>query len=114
MTVCLVPLVVDDTAQTVSLIMVGEAMTGRMVVFSPGFIRPTVAQAATHRVWDRKPGYQVRNIASHSSFKTRVRICSRRCAPRLVHCIYCFFTMRLLTTWFTVDSTKPVLIRSPW
>ena len=27
--------------------------------------------------------------------------------------ICCFFTMRRLTTWFTVDSTNPVLIRSP-
>jgi hypothetical protein len=34
-------------------------------------------------------------------------------SPSGIHCICCFFTMRLLTTWFTADSTKPVLIRSP-
>jgi hypothetical protein len=29
--------------------------------------------------------------------------------PRLVHCICCFLQKRLLMTWLTVDSTKPVL-----
>ena len=33
--------------------------------------------------------------------------------PRLVHCICCFLQKRLLITCFTVDSTKPVLMRSP-
>jgi hypothetical protein len=54
------------------------------------------------------------HISSHASFNTRVRICSRRWAPRFVHGICGFFTMRVLTTWFTVDSTKPVRMRSPW
>src|SRR5271168_593719 len=35
-----------------------------------------------------------------------VRVCSNRCAPRRVHCICCFLTNRLLTTWLIVDSTK--------
>jgi hypothetical protein len=132
-TVCPVRLVVDDTEQVAYHIVGGEVRAGRGVVCWQGSIRQPVsrfprlsydrmvtvpssraAQAATRGVGDRKPGYQVRNVASHSPFKTRVRICSRRCAPRLVHCICCFFTMRLLTTWFTVDSTKPVLMRSPW
>jgi hypothetical protein len=34
--------------------------------------------------------------------------------PAGVHCICCFFTMRLLITWLTVDSTKAVLIVSPF
>src|SRR5512133_3628287 len=32
----------------------------------------------------RNPGYQVRNVSSHSPFNTRVRIWIRRCAPRLL------------------------------
>jgi hypothetical protein len=35
-----------------------------------------------------------------------VRVCSRRCAPRGVHCICCRFANRLPMTVFTVDSTK--------
>jgi len=31
----------------------------------------------------------------------------------LLHCICCFLQNRLLTTWFTVDSTNPVAIASP-
>src|SRR5712664_3041663 len=77
------------------------------------YCRIVAAQAATGWTWDRKPGYHVRNVSSHSPFNTRVRICSRRWAPRGLHCICGFFTMRLLMTWFTVDSTKPVLMRSP-
>jgi hypothetical protein len=30
----------------------------------------------------RKPGYQRRNVSSHSSLRTRVRTCSKRWAPR--------------------------------
>jgi hypothetical protein len=30
--------------------------------------------------------------------------------PRSVHCICCFLTNRLLTTWLIVDSTNAVLI----
>src|SRR5262249_32803329 len=72
------------------------------------------AHAALGMAWARKPGYQVRNVSSHSPFNTRVRLCCSRGAPRLLQCICCFFTMRWLTTWFTVDSAKPVLMRSPW
>jgi hypothetical protein len=46
-------------------------------------------------------------------FETLVRVCSNRCAPRRVHCICCFLTNRLLTTWLIADSTKAVLIVSP-
>ena len=34
--------------------------------------------------------------------------------PRSVHRICCFFTIRLLITWLTVDSTNDVVIVSPW
>jgi len=43
-------------------------------------------------------GYQCDSVERHSSFKTRVRTCSKRWAPRSVHRICYFFTMRLLTT----------------
>src|SRR5271157_5070472 len=43
-------------------------------------------------------GYQCDSVERHSSFKTRIRTCSKRWAPRSVHRICCFFTMRLLTT----------------
>lgn len=43
-------------------------------------------------------GYQCDSVERHSSFKTRVRTCSKRWAPRSVHRICCFFTMRLLRT----------------
>jgi hypothetical protein len=46
----------------------------------------------------RNPGYHSRNVASQSPFKTRVRICSRRWAPRGVQAICCFLQKRLLTT----------------
>ena len=49
-------------------------------------------------VCGRKPGYQRRNVCSHSSLSTRVRICSSRCAPRWLHCICWCLTIRLLTT----------------
>ena len=32
-----------------------------------------------------------------------------RCAPFLLHCICCFFTIRLLITRFTADSTNAVV-----
>ena len=44
---------------------------------------------------------------SKSSLRTWARIWTKRCAPRLVHCICCFFTIRLLIIWFTADSTNP-------
>jgi hypothetical protein len=45
-----------------------------------------------------------------------VRVCSNRCAPQRVRCICCFFTMRLLITWLTVDSTNESAKNSgvPW
>ena len=58
-------------------------------------------------------GYQRRNRSSRSSLRTLVLVCSKRWAPRSVHCICCFLTNRLLTTWLIVDSTNAVLIVSP-
>src|SRR5712672_751619 len=58
-------------------------------------------------------GYQRRNRSSKSSLRTLVLVCSNRWAPRSVHCICCFLTNRLLTTWLIVDSTNAVLIVSP-
>ena len=58
-------------------------------------------------------GYQRRNRSSRSSLRTLVLVCSKRWAPRSVHCIFCFLTNRLLTTWLIVDSTKAVEIVSP-
>ena len=43
-------------------------------------------------------GYQRRNRSFRSSLRTLVLVCSKRCAPRSVHCICCFLTNRLLTT----------------
>src|ERR1700719_2377338 len=51
-------------------------------------------------------GYQRRNRSSRSSLRTLVLVCSKRWAPRSVHCICCFLTNRLLTTWLIVDSTN--------
>jgi hypothetical protein len=45
----------------------------------------------------RNPGYHSRNVASHSPLNTRVRICSRRCAPRGVQAICWRVQKRLLT-----------------
>jgi hypothetical protein len=61
----------------------------------------------------RNFGYHRRKTSSSSLLRTLVRICSRRWAPRRVHCICCFFTNLLLTTWLMVDSTNAVLIVSP-
>jgi hypothetical protein len=46
--------------------------------------------AATGWGATRNPGYHSRNVASQSPFKTRVRICSSRWAPRGVQAICCF------------------------
>jgi len=58
--------------------------------------------------------YQRATVARRSSFNTCPQTSSSRCAPCLVQRICCFFTVRLLTTWLTVDSTKPVAIASPY
>ena len=50
---------------------------------------------------------------ARSSFSTRVRIWSRRCAPLGDQRIYCFLTMRLDTTWLIADSMKAFEIASP-
>src|ERR1700751_4782457 len=59
-------------------------------------------------------GYQRRNRSSRSSLSTFVLVCSKRWAPRSVHCICCFLTNRLLTTWFIVHSTNSVQIVFPF
>ena len=52
------------------------------------------------------PGYHLLNILFKSLSSTRIRSCSKLCAPSFVQGICCFFTKRLLMTSFTVDSTK--------
>src|SRR5262249_24911521 len=59
-------------------------------------------------------GYQRLNMTLRSPFSVCTRVCNNRCAPALDHCICCFLQKRLLTTSFTVDSTKLVVIASPW
>src|SRR5215813_2371489 len=59
-------------------------------------------------------GYQHLKMAPNSPLSVFTRVCSNKCAPGLDHCICCFLQKRLLTTSFTVDSTKPVAIASPW
>ena len=54
--------------------------------------------AAFASVLLRKAGYQRRKVSSRSPLRTLVRVCSKRCAPRGVHRICCFFTNRLLMT----------------
>jgi hypothetical protein len=66
--------------------------SGRFLGSQAAFLR-TAASAL-----GRKAGYQRRNVFSHSSLSTRVRICSSRCAPRGLHCICWCFAIRLLTT----------------
>src|SRR5260370_38453443 len=63
-------------------------------------------------------GYQRRNRSSRSSLRTLVLVCSKRRAPRSVHCICCFLTNRLLTTWgqlrkrkFTYAKGRCLLVR---
>src|SRR5712691_8190834 len=58
-------------------------------------------------------GYQRLNTEPNSWLSVLTRVCNSRCAPRFDHCICCFLQNRLLTTWFTVDSTKPVAMASP-
>src|SRR5881296_3240950 len=60
-----------------------------------------------------RSGYQRLNTAPNSRLRVLTRVCSSRCAPRFDHCICCFLQKRLLTTWFAVDSTKPVAMASP-
>src|SRR6266436_6752347 len=59
-------------------------------------------------------GYQRLKMAPNSPLSVFTRVCSNKCAPGLDHCICCFLQKRLLTTSFTVDSTTPVAIASPW
>src|SRR5712692_760264 len=60
-----------------------------------------------------KSGYQRRKVEGNSLFSVLTRVCSSKCAPRLVHCIDWRFTKRLLSTKLTVDSTNAVEIVSP-
>jgi len=53
----------------------------------------------------RRSGYQRSKLVCKSSLSAWTRTCNRRCAPRGVHRICCFFTNRLATSWLIVDST---------
>src|SRR4029453_6906121 len=53
-----------------------------------------------------RSGYQRLKMPANSPFNVRTRVCNNKCAPSLDHCICCFLQKRLLTTSFTVDSTK--------
>src|SRR6266851_5982414 len=70
-------------------------------------------QAASGNSSTSISGYHRLNTVPSSRLSVLTRVCNSRCAPRLLHCICCFLQKRLLTTWFTVDSTKPVAIASP-
>jgi hypothetical protein len=61
----------------------------------------------------RRSGYQWRKVEPSSWLSVLMRVCRSRCAPRLVHCMDCFLTNRLLSTELTVDSTNAVEIVSP-
>ncbi len=65
------------------------------------------ADTAASTGWKR--GYQVRNVSSHSPLSTCVRTWRSRWAPSGVHCICCFWTMCLLTTWLIADSVNALL-----
>src|SRR5215471_7977699 len=69
------------------------------------------AARAISSLW--KSGYQCRKVTANSLLSVWVRVCSSKCAPRLVPCIDCRFTKRLLSTELTVDSTNAVEIVSP-
>jgi hypothetical protein len=45
-----------------------------------------------------KSGYQRRKVEGNSLFSVLTRVCSSKCAPRLVHCIDWRLTKRLLIT----------------
>src|SRR5437588_8399425 len=59
-------------------------------------------------------GYQRLKMTLSSPFSVCTRVCNNKCAPSLDHYICCFLQNRLLTASFTVDSTNPVAIASPW
>src|SRR5262245_34319149 len=61
-----------------------------------------------------RSGYHRLNIDPNARFNVFTRVCRSKWAPRFDHCICCCLQKRLLTTWFTVDSTKPVAMASPW
>lgn len=69
---------------------------GRECAKNPGVTLPFALVISCGFV--RNFGYQRWNNSSSSSFKTLVRVCSNRWAPRSVHCIDCFLTKRRLTT----------------
>ena len=58
--------------------------------------------------------YQRRKAEPNSWLSVLTRVCKSKCAPRLVHCMDCRFTKRLLSTELTADSTNAVEIVSPF
>src|SRR5439155_8363761 len=69
------------------------------------------------RYWNRWSWHPRRSVhlEKHSVADPVIeaRVCNNKWAPSLDHCICCFLQNRLLTTSFTVDSTKPVAIALP-
>jgi hypothetical protein len=45
-----------------------------------------------------KSGYHRRKVKANLLLSVLTRACNSKCAPRLVHCIDCFLTNRLLST----------------
>src|SRR5216684_2874031 len=100
--------------------MVGEAATfGALAeawasrLFQTGGYAAASGSARSSRSSEAKAGYHTRNVAASSPLSVRVRACRRRCAPSGIHRMCCFLTIRLLTTWLTVDSTNALEIVSP-
>src|SRR3954464_8935292 len=58
-------------------------------------------------------GYPLVNRSRSVPSRVQVRVCRRKWAPVLDHCICCFLAKRRLTTRLTVDSANAVEIRSP-
>src|SRR5262249_11709937 len=83
---------------------------------APFFVRPSNCRdyAASAGSSTRNSGYQRRKAEPNSWLSVLTRVCKSRWAPRLVHCIDCRFTNRLLSTALTVDSTKAVEILIPF
>src|SRR4051812_24354139 len=71
------------------------------------------AMPPSDRVLVPAQGTQRDRVERHVPFKTWVRTCKRRWAPRSLQRICCFFTKRLLTTWLTADSVNPVEMALP-
>jgi hypothetical protein len=90
-----------------------DQLSGELVRIHYAGIIECIKKSGSYAVFFLNCGYHRRNTSTSSSFKTLVRVCNKRWAPRKVHPICCFFTNLRLTTWLMVDSTNAVLIVSP-